>query len=81
MVFTSNGEQWYMSRGLKGSLSCLPEDMAVIIQFDRPFRFTTMAASVVCRHYSGQWGWVEVLRRDNLSRFSNWKEIIENSNF
>lgn len=60
--------------GIKRSLGCLPEDMAVIIQLDGPVRFTAMAASVVCRHDAGQWEMLEVLRREVLSRFLNWKQ-------
>lgn len=44
--------------------------MAVIIQLDGPFRFTAVAASVVCRHYVAQGEMPEVLRCEVLCRFS-----------
>lgn len=41
-------------RGLNNrSFGCLPEDVAVIIQYDGPIRFTAVAASVIRRHYDG----------------------------
>lgn len=41
-------------RGLNRSFGSLPEDMAVIIQYDGPFCFTAVAASVKRRHYAGR---------------------------
>lgn len=41
-------------RGFNRSFGCLPEDVAVIIQYDRPIRFTAVAASVIRRHYAGR---------------------------
>lgn len=57
-------------RGLSGSFGCLPEDVAVIIKYDGPFRFTAVAASVIRRHYAGRRELSVVLRREVLSRFS-----------
>lgn len=39
-------------RGLNRSFGCLPEDVAAIIQYDGPIRFTAVAASVIRRHYT-----------------------------
>lgn len=65
-------------KGVKSSLGCLPENMAVIIQLDGPFRLTTVAASIVRCHYVVQREMPEVLRREVLSRFSNWNQRMEN---
>ena len=64
--------------GVKSSLGCLPENMAVIIQLDGPFRLTTVAASIVRCHFVVQRERPEVLRREVLSRYSIWNQKMEN---
>lgn len=73
-----NYGRFYMSRGVKSLLGCLPENMGVIIQLDGPFRLTTVAASIVRCHSVVQREMPEVLRCEVLSRFSNWNERMEN---
>lgn len=66
-------------RGFNRSFGCLPEDVAVIIQYDGPIRFTAVAASVIRRHYAGRGELPVTLRREIFQigerqlRAANWR--------